>query len=235
MSPSRSSAPRQKTLPTTEASRGRARSRGGSASRRAATMPRTFVGSCAAPAQRRSASDAASSSMKSGFPSARSAIAGTLRRVGRAPSRRPASSCERVGAQRVERQRGVRGQAAAPSRPLGEQLGPGERDEQEHGTSRSRGASVSSRSSRLARPSGCPRTRAASAPGGECLDEHPRREEERLAVGDGAPRVEPDEGREIRGVLLGASAGPSSASTAAAQLRVRARAAGRCRRCRRSA
>src|SRR5438093_593680 len=65
----RSSAPVQKTFPTTAASSNTVRSPGGSASNRADTMARIVVGISAAVAFACSATDAASSSMKRGFPS----------------------------------------------------------------------------------------------------------------------------------------------------------------------
>src|SRR6266576_1537325 len=63
------SAPVQKTFPTTAASSNTARSPGGSASRRAATMPRMVVGSSEVDPVASSATEAASSSMNRGLPS----------------------------------------------------------------------------------------------------------------------------------------------------------------------
>ena len=145
--------------------RGRFARPAGSASRRAATIARMLVGSCCASAVDLSASDAASSSMKSGLPSAVSATVcgGLFRRL--EPREQQRRELARVVAgERIERKRGVGGQATRPARALVQQLRPARaRGRAPARRERARRASRAGRAGSRP-PSGCPRTGGASAP-----------------------------------------------------------------------
>ena len=125
------SAPRQNTLPITAASSSAPRAAAGSVSSRAAIVVRTFVGSSSVASSTRSASEATSSSMNSGLPSAvittRSAAPRSRRRsIGR---RCPASVRASSAGQRIQLHRGVRRQPRSPGRPGVEELGAGQGQE----------------------------------------------------------------------------------------------------------
>ena len=122
--------PRQKTLPATDASSRTARSSGSRASRRAARMLRIVVGRSCASFAPRSATTAASSSMKNGLPSATAASCAAYSST--PVARQLRRELERIARrERLERQRRRREQSAAPGRAVGEELRPRQRDDQQ--------------------------------------------------------------------------------------------------------
>ena len=167
-------------------------------------IARMLVGSSARFDRRLSASDAASSSMKSGLPSAVSATAARSLRASTAEELLGELARSQLLGERVERERRVGREPAAPAGALAEKLRPGERDE-EHGNlahaSRERLEQVEQArvgpvdvlvqeqhgpvAARATRRGRAPRRRAARDPAASAV------------------LVESEERREMRGVLLG--------------------------------
>ena len=92
-------------------------------------IPRTLVGNSSE--VDRSAIDAASSSMKSGFPSAISATFDGTAHNGSCGEELLGELLARLVAERIELERRIRRETSSPGRPLAEELRPRERHEQD--------------------------------------------------------------------------------------------------------
>ncbi len=165
-------------------------------------MARTLVGSPASTVER-STTDAASSSMKSGFPSAVRATTSAC--SGEAPARSSnssASACRVVLGEPLELQGRVRREPASPRRTVREELRPGERDQEHRHVPDARREHLDEVEQAGVRPVDVLEEQHRRPPRGERLDEHAGGEEERLAIGRLAGAAEPDEHRQVLGVRL---------------------------------
>src|SRR5215211_1371645 len=106
-----------------------------------------------------------------------------------------------VGRERLERERRVPEEPATPRRSRREQLRACKGEEQERDVLHARRERLEQVEQRVVRPVNVLEEQQRRLTAGERLDEYARREEERLAVGDGALAVEADQHRELRGAL----------------------------------
>ena len=108
----------------------------------------------------------------------------------------------RRAGQRLQRERRVRGQAAAPARAVGQELGPGERDEEHGDLAHACREHLEQVEEALVRPVDVLVQEQGRRAQRERLDEDAGREEERLAVDALVRAREAEEDRELWRVLL---------------------------------
>ena len=166
-------------------------------------IARMLVGSSSSPRAFCSPRHLASSSMKSGLPSAVSATCPARVVESTAAEELGGELAARRVGERLERQGRVCRETAAPAGPLAEELGPRERQEQDRDVADTRGERLEQIEQARVGPVDVLVHEQCRRAHGERLDEDTCREEELLAVGDLAVFVEAQEDGEIRYVLLG--------------------------------
>ncbi len=164
-------------------------------------MARMLVGSAPDPAVDLSASEAASSSMNSGLPSAVSATVSA--RAGRLePLEEQRRELPRVvSRQRIEWECRVGGKPTGPAGTLVQELRSGEREEEHRHVANARGERLEQVEQAGVGPVDVLEQEQRRPFRAQGLHEDARREEEGLAVRDVAVFAEPEEQREVRGML----------------------------------